>query len=111
VEYIDINAVGPKVLAAWALILALGWYTFDQTKRFFFATFLTLGLLFFSARVSGVISEHHMEKMSDAAGGKIDSASHRARMIGDKRHKTSAGQAGGTSKHYKKHVEGAELER
>lgn len=111
-DYFDVDAISPRVIGAWVLILALGWYTLDQTKRWFFATVLTLGLLFAVARFSGVIDDHHIDKMNDAAGGKIDGATHRARLIGNKRHGTSAGGAGGTNKAYRKHIEGnPDLER
>ena len=110
-EFIDVNAIGPKIIAVWVLIFALGWYTHDQTKRFFFATLLTLGLLFLSARLGGVITEHHVEKFTTATGGKLDPSTHRAKMIGNQRHRTSAGQGGGTSKHYRKHIEAPDMEQ
>ena len=107
-DYFDAAAVTPKVIAAWVLIMALGWYTFDQTKRWLFALLLTVGLMFGVARFSGVIRDHHMNNMGKAAGGKLDTATHRARMIGNKRHHTSAGAGGGSNRAYRKHVEGEE---
>lgn len=104
-EYFDVNSIGPKVIGAWFLICALGWYTYDQTKRWFFATVLTLGLLFFSARVSGVIADHHMDNIGKAADGGLDTATHKARLIGGKRHKTSAGSGHDDNRHFKKRTD------
>ena len=110
-EFYDPEAIGPKVIIAWVLILSLGWYTLDQTKRWFFATVLTLGLLFASARASGVITQQHLDNFVAATGGEMDTASQRARLIGERRHKTSAGKASKTNRHYRKHVEGKRVER
>ncbi len=110
-DYIDTAAIDVKVMVAYAVILWLGWFTFSQTKRWLFATVLTLGLLFGVSRVTGVITEHHINKLADDTGGSIDAAGHRAKAIGGQAHTTSAGQAGGVNKAYKANMETEAEER
>ncbi|GEM_PF-3281964 len=103
-DYIDVSAIDLKIVVLWGAILWLGWYTNQQTHRWFFALVLTGGLLFASARWSGVINDRHMAQMSRDAGGSLDGASQRARLIGNQRNSTSAGGAGETNRHYKKRI-------
>lgn len=110
-DYIDVSAIGAREVVLYAVILWLGWYTWSQTKRWLFASVLTLALLFGTSYLTGVVADHHLGKLSDAAGGSLDAAGTSAKLIGDQAHTTSAGGGAVVNKAYKKNMESEAEER
>ncbi|MCO4761971.1 MAG: hypothetical protein KC502_10735 [Myxococcales bacterium] len=91
------------LMEAGVVILLAVYFHRHAGRRWFAPVFLILGLVGVSYH-EGVIKKSAVGVVSEAATGKLDAASLRAKAIGNQAHSTSAGGAGKTNEAYKKRM-------